>query len=349
MDLRFSTIIILWGVMIDFSPENYSFAEGWKDGKFDPTKLTLVEQKKWGEALGITFDLVSKKRVKNYLRGNPWEVKQVNFYQERLEEGRDFRVKKREDKRFDLDIYNPSLTCFYEEDLPPIGPRTQDSIIGGLVTNCALRTITHDVGKHRKVVWITKNEKISKEVQNILNLKRVEYSPLDYFEEGEKCYSVWFYGTSDVRRYLLPDFEYLDEEIKKLPNFGEKENVWMVLYEQANLRRHKNYKKMKEDDRIPITAYKEELNEFYLIKRKLKEAMNIYSNLKDSMPTLEFFQNKEENLNKMKITAGKIKTLQNMQEDIREKLYGKKTQRKKSSSNWRQKQIWNDIRTLGTY
>ncbi|RLI99623.1 MAG: hypothetical protein DRP06_03105 [Candidatus Aenigmatarchaeota archaeon] len=255
-----------------YSPAKSTVFDNLKDGTFNPNNLSLKEQEIYGEVLGVTYDLMHHTPDRKFIIGSLWDERQIDFFGDRLNEGVDFTCRELKDGRYRISIKNPIITHFCRNELPAIGPTMEDSILKGVLTNATLRTVEKD---GRKIIHVNKNPVTTGELKHFADLKKLNYSSLDYpviaRPNIHDCYSLWFYAPKEVEDYLIDDFE-LNDAVEKLPNYNTEEGAWMVLYEQALLRRKKNYDFMKYTGKLEVNGSREKQNEFNRVKNQLRKA-----------------------------------------------------------------------------
>ncbi len=306
-----------------YSPAKSIIGKSLKNGGFNPNNLGLEEQKVYGEVLGVVYDLMYHTPDRKVITGRLWDERQLDFFRDRLNEVVDFTSSELKDGRYRISINNPFITHFCRNELPAIGPTLEDYILKGVLTNSALRTVTKD---GRKIIHVNKNPVVSGELKHFADLKKLNYSPLDYpvvaGSNVHDCYSLWFYASKELEDYLIDDFE-LNDEVDKLPDYNTEEGAWMVLYEQALLRRKKNYDFMKHTGKLEVNGSREKQNEFVRVKRQLRKAGDLLA--KGELDEVDYRRLKEYHAK------------------IYKELYGKdKNQR--NGNNGSDKRRWNSLR-----
>ncbi len=255
-----------------YSPAKSAVLDNLKNDKFNPNNLDLGEQEVYGEVLGMVYDLMHHTPDMKIITGRLWDERQLDFFRDRLNEGVDFTSSELKDGRYRISINNPFITHFCRNELPAIGPSLEDSILKGVLTDAALRTVTKN---GRKIIHVNKNPITTGELKHFSDLKKLNYSPLDYpvvaGSNIHDCYSLWFYAPKEVEDYLIDDFE-LNDKVEKLLDYNTEEGAWMVLYEQALLRRKKNYDFMKHTGKLEVNGTREKQNEFKRVKTQLRKA-----------------------------------------------------------------------------
>ncbi len=315
--------------------EDYSFSEGWNDGEFYPKKLSLEEQETFGECLGLVFGLVSKKdEDRKYLRAWPWCEEQINFFKDKLNENVDFRYTEKKDGRYNLYLYNPTFHYLYETHLSPVTHIIEDSLLKGVITDAAIRTL-HRGGE--KIIHISKTELVAEEIVDFAVLERIHIALLDYpsinRNKISKCYSIWFYDPHEVTNYLIEDFGNVKEYVEELPNFNSLEGKAAILGEQDLLMRKKIYDKWKYMDWGYINHKEERENELGRIKRELKKLGHLIVEHQE-IEDLEELKEKE-------------KELRNSYQNIEESLFTKKDAGGHNNSYARNQ--WKNIRAGELY
>ena len=167
-----------------FNPQNltyYSSAklpvfDNLKNDMFNPNNLSSEEQEVYGEVLGMVYDLMHHTPDRKVITGRLWDERQLDFFRDRLSEGVDFTSNELKDGRYRISIKNPFITHFCRNELPAIGPSLEDSILKGVLTDAALRTVTKN---GRKIIHINKNPITTGELKHFSDLKKLNYSPLN--------------------------------------------------------------------------------------------------------------------------------------------------------------------------
>ena len=307
-----------------FSLEDYSFSSGLKDDTFNPNNLSLKKQKVYGEILGVVYDIMYNTPDRKVIVGRLWDKRQIDFFRDRLDEDVDYTCNELKDGRYGISIKNPFITHFCRNELPAIGSTMEDSILKGVLTDASLRTVTKN---GRKIIHVNKNPITTGELKHFADLKKLNYSPLGYpviiGSKVHDCYSLWFYAPKEVEDYLIDDFE-LNDEVEKLPDYNTEEGAWMVLYEQALLRRKKNYDFMKHTGKLKVNNTKEKQNEFDRVKRQLRNAGDL--------------------LAKGELDEDSLKELKEYYAEIYEELYGK-SKNLKTGNNGSDKRRWREFRS----
>lgn len=328
----------------------FKYQQGWTKNKtgaaeFDIMRLNSDERKEFGETLGMVWDLTSDIHYTDQIRLTPWDRRQVDFFEERLNKPRDFNYWPRGDGRYALQIYNKAFNYCIERPFAPADPKTQRDILSSLVTSCAFRTI---YATKQKIVFITKNEQVASWARHFLNIrtKDIKYHTLDYPEEEKMCYSVWFYNPPSLKQYILDEFDDLRGGLDRLPDFDTLEGARAVLYEVANLDRMKSWKALKKRGLLDMTTYKAKEEEFYRIKKELRDVEDILTSLKNESALIESFDSayRAGFLNKKKVLEDKKNMLEVLYDKIEHQLYGKKRDKKTKSNDWYERQLYKDLK-----
>ena len=304
--------------------DDYSFFSGLEGDTLNPNNLSLKEQEVYGEVLGVVFDLMHHTTDRKVITGRLWDKRQTDFFRDRLNENVDYTCNELKDGRYRISIKNPLITHFCRNELPAIGPTMEDYILKGVLTDASLRTVTKN---GRKVIHVSKNPITTGEIGNFADLKKLNYSPLNYpiiaRSNVHDCYSLWFYAPKEVEDYLIDDFE-LNDEVEKLPDYNTEEGAWMVLYEQALLRRKKNYDFMKHTGKLEVNGAREKQNEFNRVKRQLRKAGDL--------------------LAKGELNEDYLKELKKYHAKIYEELYGRNKEQRRGD-NGSNKRKWNNFKS----
>jgi hypothetical protein len=165
---------------------------------------------------------------------------------------------------------------------------------------------------------------------------------------GPRQYTAWLLEPPDLYNWIIEDklFDPARKHLEELPNFNTERGAWLVLYEQANLRRLKHWKYLKKTDSLDLTRYDALKEEFYRIKTELRKARNILADSKSKKTRLEFFEEKDRNLAELEFRKQKEIELHKARERIRRMLYSKKSRKrtKKGGSNSYGDEQWKEQR-----
>jgi len=330
----------------EMDPGKYSFSDGWKNGKFDPSELYSEDRKKWAETLGLMFDIFSQKEPgRNRLYGHPWDKKQIDFCVKRLDEGIDFKQTKGVDNRWNLYIYNPAILEFFEKPLPSIDRNTKNHIMDGLLSNLCLRI--EDNRRHR-IIYQTKIPVVYKSVDEISNLKKFDMKTKEYekVERGRiyHTYAIWYLNPEEVSEFILDEFgSDVKNYLKKIPNWTE-DNYWAAELDERTFKRVKVYERMKFEGRLDETIYNVRMKEYERIKEEIEDAQAKIAALKRKTPTLDMFPGgKYEAIKKDRNALEEMKMkLEEKRDELKEELFGKPKNKRKHDDSY-ERNIWRNM------
>ncbi|RLF61423.1 MAG: hypothetical protein DRN16_03705 [Thermoplasmata archaeon] len=330
----------------EIDPEKYSFSDGWKNGKFDPSELYSEDRKKWAEALGLMFDMFSQKEPgRNRLYGHPWDKKQIDFCAKRLDKGIDFKQTKGVDNRWNLYIYNPAILEFFEKPLPDTDRETKNYIMDGLLSNLCLRS--ENDRKHR-IIYQTKSPDVYKSMNEISNLKKFDIMTKEYDTiERDRIYhvyAIWYLNPEEVSEFILDEFgSDVKNYLKKIPNWT-RENYWAAHFDEVVFKRKKMYDIMKHEGRLDETIYHVKMKEYKRIKEEIEDAQAKIAALKRKTPTLDMFPGgKYEAIKKDGNALEEMKMkLEKMRDELSEELFGKPKNKRKHDDSY-ERNIWRNM------
>jgi len=124
-------------------------------------------------------------------------------------------------------IRNPNFAWYFYNELPCIGPKQEKALLEGIITSCALETISSPDRRH-KVIFKTKNPMHAKFVKAFSYLQKLPCSELNYLAYDDTLgeypvYSMWYFKPEYLEDFIIngEHFSELKEAVKELPNYPE--------------------------------------------------------------------------------------------------------------------------------
>ena len=343
----------------ELNPKDFKYGEGWteqkEDGKtvreLNVSKLDLDSQIEYFELVGTLFDLTSTPVKKNILRVRPWSYEQLEFFARRLEVKKDYRRIEAGDGGFFLYFRNPSLTYFYTNPLPTLGPSAVDAFIRGIITSSIEETINRK-GKHDKIVWQSRLLPVVERVRAHLDERRIIYETDDVPPrrgqgKARIDYTTWVLDNQQVKDWILPEFDHLPGQLDRLTDYSTPEMRETVYFERIRLRQIRNVDYLYRLGLLDINRSEERIRELQRAKQVLREVRYGIKELKSQTSTIESFtEQRPELMNGKQILEEKKKELEEKIAELEELLYldkeARKGKRRKYSGDWQARATWKD-------